>query len=177
MNQIGVLRHPINFEKKKMKQLFTLLVGLGIVALAEAQPPKLPVTPGSQFGASFELRNPSPIQELPKQLAQVEEGKEIDVQILAEVVDVCPKKGCWLNLKLSNGETAFVKMKDYAFFLPLEIKGKKIYLDGKAFIKTTSVDELKHYAEDAKKPQSEIDAIKEPKKEVRLLASGIRVAE
>ena len=44
-------------------------------------------------------------------------------------------------------------------------------------LKQTSVEELKHYAEDAKKPQSEIDKITKPVTEIRLLASGIRVAQ
>lgn len=44
-------------------------------------------------------------------------------------------------------------MKDYAFFLPTAIKGKTILLDGKAQLKQTSVEELRHYAEDAKSPK------------------------
>jgi len=39
------------------------------------------------------------------------------------------------------------------------------------------VAEQKHYAEDAKKSQAEIDAIKEAKKEMRILASGIVVTQ
>jgi hypothetical protein len=50
-----------------------------------------------------------------------------------------------------------------------------VVLDGIAFIKITSIEELKHYAEDAKKPQSDIDAITAPKKEIRFLANGILV--
>jgi hypothetical protein len=41
----------------------------------------------------------------------------------------------------------------------------------------TSVDELKHYAEDAKKSKEEIDAITEPKKEIRLTANGVLVVK
>jgi hypothetical protein len=44
-------------------------------------------------------------------------------------------------------------------------------------MKTTSVAELKHYAEDAKKSKEEIDAIKEPKKEIRVMAKGIVVVD
>lgn len=80
-----------------------------------------------------------------------------------------------MNLKIDENTTAFVKMKDYAFFVPTDIVNKTVVLEGIAFIKETSVSELKHYAEDAKKPQSEIDAIKEPKKEIRFLANGILV--
>ena len=71
----------------------------------------------------------------------------------------------------------FVKMKGCAFFVLFDIIGKTIVLDGISYTKTTSVSELKHYAEDAKKSQTEIDAIAKPKSEIRLLASGILVVE
>jgi hypothetical protein len=66
-------------------------------------------------------------------------------------------------------------MKDYAFFVPTALKGKTVVLDGTAERKVTSVDEQKHYAEDAKKPQAEIDAITTPKEEIRFVANGIKV--
>lgn len=49
-------------------------------------------------------------------------------------------------------------------------------MTGDAKIKTSSVAEQKHYAEDAKKTQAEIDAITEPKNEIRFTASGITIA-
>jgi hypothetical protein len=52
-----------------------------------------------------------------------------------------------------------------------------VIIDGKVELKTTSVAELKHYAEDAKKSKEEIDAIAKPEKEVRVLAKGIVVVE
>jgi len=100
-----------------------------------------------------------------------------DVKIVATVKEVCEKKGCWLKLELPAGQEVMVKMKDYGFFLPLAAKGKKVIIDGEAKSKTTSVAELKHYAEDAKKSQAEIDAIKEPQKEVRITAKGIMIAQ
>ena len=60
-------------------------------------------------------------------------------------------------------------MKDYAFFVPTALEGKTVVLEGSAESKTTSVKELQHYAEDAKKSQAEIDAITEPKTETRFL--------
>ena len=53
--------------------------------------------------------------------------------------------------------------------------GKDVVIDGTAKMTETPVDELKHYARDAKKSQEEIDAIKEPKKEVVMEAKGILV--
>jgi hypothetical protein len=41
-------------------------------------------------------------------------------------------------------------MKDYAFFVPTALKGKNVVLEGNAERKVISVNEQKHYAEDAK---------------------------
>jgi hypothetical protein len=68
-------------------------------------------------------------------------------------------------------------MKDYGFFLPVAAKGKTVVIEGDVSMKTISVAEQKHYAEDAKKSQAEIDAITEPKTEVKVLAKGIVVVK
>ena len=68
-----------------------------------------------------------------------------------------------------------VTFKDYAFFMPKDLTGKKVVLDGFAFVETTSVEDLRHYADDAGKPKEEIDAITEPKKEVSFEAAGVLV--
>lgn len=157
-----------------MKQLTIVLSSLLLSLAALCQPPKGDANPGDKYGEIASTDGAVDIALLP---AQLEKEGTVTTKIKAKVLDVCPKKGCWLSLAINDSTEAFVKMKDYAFFAPLAIKGKTIVLDAKANYKTISVDELKHYAEDAKKPQSEIDAIKEPKKEVRLLASGIQVVE
>lgn len=58
-----------------------------------------------------------------------------------------------------------IKMKDHAFLVPLSMNGKTIVAEGTATLKETSVEMLRHYAEDAGKSKEEIAAIKEPKKE------------
>ncbi|RQO30309.1 DUF4920 domain-containing protein [Taibaiella sp. KBW10] len=101
----------------------------------------------------------------------------VKMQLKGTVTSVCEKRGCWANVDLGNGKTVFVKMKDYAFFLPMDIKGKQVLLSGEAYEETTSVDELRHYAEDAKKSKEEIEAIKEPVKKNRFTAAGITVLD
>ncbi|MBH2004512.1 MAG: DUF4920 domain-containing protein [Sphingobacteriia bacterium] len=155
-----------------MKKITISLLLLIAVTAVNAQPPQVPAVAGSNFGAVVSDDKALPAETLPALLAKSE---KLDTKIKAKVIDVCPKKGCWLKLQVNDTTTAFVKMKDYAFFLPLEIKGKTILLDGEASLVTTSVDELKHYAEDAKKSRAEIDAITQPKKEIRLVAKGIKV--
>jgi hypothetical protein len=157
-----------------MKKIFSLLVIVLSASAVMAQPPAGDAKPGEWYGEKTTTDGAVNIAEIP---AKLEKKESFDTKIKAKVLDVCSKKGCWIKLAVNDSTTAFVKMKDYAFFLPEAIKGKTIVLDGQAQMKTTSVDELKHYAEDAKKSKEEIAAITQPQKEIRFTAKGIVVVE
>ena len=157
-----------------MKWLFLFPILMISFLMAQAQPPAGDANVGDSYGAKFNMGEVLNLNDVVKKLKGGAEFAEL--QVAAKVVDVCPKKGCWLKLELSNGETATVKMKDYGFFVPVAAAGKNVVINGTVNLKTVSVAEQKHYAEDAKKPKSEIDAIKEAKQEVRVLASGIVIA-
>lgn len=109
--------------------------------------------------------------------AKLGDSLKKDMKVTGEVVVVCKKKGCFMTLKMPNNETMFVNFKDYAFFMPMDIAGKKVVIDGFAERKTTSVEDLKHYAEDAKKSAEEIAKITEPKKEIVFEAKGVVILE
>jgi hypothetical protein len=96
-----------------------------------------------------------------------------DVTISGKIKGVCQAKGCWMTIELSNGEEMTVKFKDYAFFMPMDCAGRSILAHGKTFIKTTSVAELQHLAEDAGKSKKEIKKIKKAKKAKRFEADGV----
>lgn len=157
-----------------MKKI-TLVLGLTLTAfLMNAQAPAGKAKVGDTYGAKITEDGAISISELPSLL----KGKDtIAVKIKAKAISSCASKGCWMNLQIDEKNAAFVKMKDYGFFVPTAIADKNVVLDGIAFVKTTSVAELKHYAEDGKKSQAEIDAIKEPKQEIRFLANGILVVK
>ena len=157
-----------------MKKILFAFMMTAIVLSAAAQPPAGDAKPGDWYGEKPTVNGAIGIAEIPAKLAV---NESFDTKITAKVLDVCSKKGCWLKLAVNDSTTAFVKMKDYAFFLPTAIKGKTIVLDGAAMMKTTSVDELKHYAQDAKKSKDEIAAITKPEKEIRFTATGILVVE
>ncbi|MBN9298079.1 MAG: DUF4920 domain-containing protein [Filimonas sp.] len=158
-----------------MKKLLVLSAAILFTLAANAQPPQGNAAKGTIYGdqktTSTDAFN---IAKLPL-LLNGDEAK--NVKVIAKVVDVCPKKGCWVKLQVNDTTTAFVKMKDYAFFVPTSLVGKTIVLDGEAKNTTTSVDALKHYAEDAKKSKEEIAAITQPKKEIRFTANGIVVVD
>lgn len=157
------------------KILFTLLVA-GFGFLANAQPPEGDAKPGEWYGEKVDPKGAVDIKDVVTKL----DGGAADAvttKVTAKIVEVCPKKGCWLKLELNDGQTATVKMKDYGFFLPLAAKGKTVVIDGDVKLKTVSVAEQRHYAEDAKKSKEEIEAITEPKKEISVLAKGIVVVQ
>ncbi|MBP7556785.1 MAG: DUF4920 domain-containing protein [Chitinophagaceae bacterium] len=142
--------------------------------LAQAQPPAGDAKPGEWYGEKITPDGAVALSELP---AQLEKKDAIDTKIKARILEVCPKKGCWLKLQVNDSTTAMVKMKDYGFFLPVAAKGKTVVIDGEVKMKTISVAELQHYAEDAKKSKEEIAAITKPEKEIRVTAKGIVVVE
>lgn len=115
------------------------------------------------------------VEKLESDLEQSNKAENISVKGI--VTGVCPKKGCWVTIQTEDGSPFFVKMKDYAFFVPTALKGKSVVLEGTAEKKITSVEELKHYAKDAKKSKAEVDAISKPKEEIRFMADGIKVIE
>ncbi|MHB0754644.1 DUF4920 domain-containing protein [Polaribacter sp. M15] len=99
-------------------------------------------------------------------------GDTINVKFASKINEVCSKKGCWMKLPVGETET-MVRFKDYGFFMPLDAKDREVIVEGKAFLKETSVDELKHYAEDAGKTDEEIAKITAPKKEFSFEANGV----
>jgi hypothetical protein len=109
--------------------------------------------------------------------AKLGDSTKKDMKVTGEVVLVCQKKGCFMNLAMPNGETMFVNFKDYAFFMPKDLAGKKVVIDGFAERKETSVEDLKHFAEDAKKSPEEIAKITKPKKEIVFEAKGVVILE
>ena len=61
------------------------------------------------------------------------------------------------------------------FFVPKDVSGEKVVLQGKAFRQVTDVAALRHYAEDAGKTRAEIEAITEPKEELIFIAEGVEI--
>jgi len=103
----------------------------------------------------------------------------MSMKVVGKVKEVCQKKGCWMTLvsdKPGYPETR-VTFKDYAFFMPKDLSGKRVVVDGFARVETTSVEMLRHFAEDAKKSPAEIAAITQPKREVSFEAAGVLILD
>lgn len=108
-----------------------------------------------------------------------EEGEIAPVKLKAKVTSVCQMKGCWMTIASDDqpGKSIHVNFEDYGFFVPKDISGREVILEGKAFKEVTSVDELRHYAEDEGKSEAEIASITEPVEKYKFTATGVRLLD
>ena len=129
----------------------------------------------ASFGDSITAENAISKESLLDKYHAMKEGDTMNLKFIAKINDVCQKKGCWMNVDLGKNEKAFVKFKDYGFFMPLNSKGEDVIVNGKAFLSLESVDEQKHYAKDAGKSLAAIDSITTPIKTYSFLAEGVLI--
>lgn len=155
-----------------MKKILALIPALFITMLLMAQPPKVSADKGSIFGAKVSEDNAVTADLLAENLNTTGQSKEI--KVIGKVKEVCKAEGCWVRMETKNG-SMLIKMKDHAFLVPVALEGKTIVADGVATFKETSVEQLRHFAEDAGKTAKEIAEITEPKKEIVFQATGIKV--
>ena len=106
-----------------------------------------------------------------------EKGEQRTVKIKGTIESVCQAKGCWMNIVDDSDEPVFIKFKDYAFFVPLDASGKEAVVSGVLSNTVTSIEELRHYAEDGGASVEEIAAITEPKMELKMMAEGVIIYE
>jgi len=154
-----------------MKKLVLLIPVLVLVFSVIAQPPKGLASKGMTFGVRTTVDSAVSINDLSTLL---QEKSSVDVKVMGKVVEVCKAEGCWIKMETANGPM-MIKMKDHSFLVPLDLNGKNIVVQGTATFKETTVEMLKHYAEDAGKSKEEIAAIKEGRKETSIQATGILV--
>ena len=127
------------------------------------------------FGEKFTPTKVLSEKEMLKKYKTLKKGDTIVVKYKSVIKDVCKKKGCWMNMDLSNDTNSFVRFKDYGFFVPLNADGSEAIVNGKAFIDVVTVEELRHYAKDAKKSQEEINKITKPKVTFAFQATGVLI--
>lgn len=124
----------------------------------------------TNFGEKINTEGALPLHTLSALMAKQD---SLNIKLRGEIVEVCQKKGCWMVMDLGEGHFMRVTFRDYGFFVPQDIVGKKAVVSGTAKKETTSVERLRHYAEDAGKSPEEVNAIHEPKEEVVFIADGV----
>jgi hypothetical protein len=153
-----------------MKKILFLACTIVFATTLSAQDPA-PATRGTTYGAGATANGSVPVADMENKMV----NNKFEGKITGKVVEVCQERGCWMKVEKPGGETLMVKFKDYGFFMPKDIVGKEVVLDGTASVKETSVKQLQHYAKDAGKSKEEIAKIKKPKKEVQFVANGVLV--
>lgn len=125
----------------------------------------------NSFGEQITADGAISLSDLSQKMATTTD--KVHTKVRGKIDAVCQAKGCWMNLVNDEGDEIFVKFKDYGFFMPLDCAGKEVIMDGYAFKETTSVDELRHYAEDNGDSPEQIAAITQPKDELKFMAHGV----
>lgn len=138
---------------------------------------ELSIKTDGQFGEEFESADVKTDSEMLALFKELSLGDTIQVQFQSKVQGVCAKKGCWMKLELPQEQNTHITFKNYSFFVPKDSKGRKMQVNGVAFIEQTDIQTLKHYAEDAGESKEKIARITEPKLNYRFIANGVKVVE
>lgn len=150
------------------KIIITLLITFCFSAIAKNTTKEAPF-----YGTDITAKKAVKLDDVLKNYKKYE-GK--DVVMEASVEKVCVHKGCWMTLQGSN-DTFRVKFHDYSFFVPMSLKGKKVWVNGEVMRKTLSIAQTKHYLEDGGASKEEIAAVTEPSFEYRIMAKGVKVVQ
>ena len=159
-------------------QLLILLTLIFLFSCKEKHSNRTPVQVQSStynlYGDAFETDSILSFNELSQKIEKI--GDTLQLTLKGTIKEVCTKKGCWMTLSLENDSEMMVRFKDYGFFVPLDASGE-VLIHGKAFISETSVDDLRHYAEDAGASDDEIAAITTPKTSYNFEADGVLISQ
>lgn len=129
--------------------------------------PALAASDKETFGKPLAGMTATPLAEILKS-PDAFSGKALRTE--GTVSAVCAQKGCWMTL----GDGAVrVTFKDYAFFVPKDIAGSTVVVEGTFKVETIPEATAKHYASETKggKP----DAIKGDQKQLTFEATGVEL--
>jgi hypothetical protein len=159
------------------KVIYTALAVLALASCQkkEAEKKEDKAVAYAKFGDSISADGAITKEELLAKYKAMKPTDTLNVKVAAKIVDVCQKKGCWMNLDLGEGKTAFVKFKDYGFFVPKNAAESEAIVNGKAFVEVTSIEDLKEYAKDAGKSKAAIDSIVAPETNYSFMADGVLI--
>ncbi|MFK7811431.1 MAG: DUF4920 domain-containing protein [Maribacter sp.] len=161
--------------------LLVFFFGITIVSAQNSEPTSdqtaVAPTTLSSFGTQIDENNTISATEMSEKYADMKVADTLQTKFVAKVTEVCQSKGCWMRLELEDGQETMVRFKDYGFFMPMDIKGKQVIVNGLAFVEEMSVKDQKHYATDGGKTEDEIAKIIAPKKTLGFEADGVLLKE
>lgn len=160
-----------------MGRISMFIVFLFVVLATQAQDSKNVQLDQATFGERVEPTGAIAVEEMTRKYQTMGVSDTLMTKFTATVTSVCKAKGCWMKLEMKDGNEAMVKFKDYGFFVPRDIEGRKVIVNGKAFVAEMSVADQRHYAKDGGKSDSEIASITKPKKTYGFEADGVLLEE
>ncbi len=155
-----------------MRNLTYILCVFSIISMScRGQDAKLSSAGPNYFGERITADGAKAFTEVTWPVTSVD---TVDIKLKGIIHEVCQAKGCWMTLQHEDMlEDVFIKFKDYGFFVPKDASGKDAVISGKLYAAVTSVDELRHYAEDKGASAEEIAAISQPQREMKMMADGV----
>lgn len=150
-----------------MTIFFSILIAYAVMAIAPQEP--APAKKGQEYGSGVKA---STVLSLSRAVS--EKKFNAPIAVTAMVKEVCQAKGCWMIL--IDGKTKVrVTFKDYGFFMPKDLAGKRIVAEGVLSEDILTEADARHYAEDAGKSKKEIEKIKGDQHELAFEATGVHV--
>ncbi len=162
-----------------MRNYFLLLLAfLFFINCKEKQQRRVPVQVQSKtynlYGTAFQTDSIATLSEMSRRVQNKEDTLQLTLS--GTIKEVCAKKGCWMTLSMPDDNDLMVRFKHYGFFVPLDAQGE-VLINGKAFISETSVEDLRHYAEDAGASKEEIERITTSKVSYNFEADGVLIMQ
>ena len=100
---------------------------------------------GLSFGAGIKLTETTPIASI---LTDPKAWNGKTVRVEGMITDVCPKRGCWMELAGSEpGQKLRFKVTDGEMVFPMEAKGQRATAEGVVAVKEMSLEDTKQYLE------------------------------
>lgn len=163
-----------------MKGFNILVVFLVLISVCHGQEPKQKIDEKGikqnellVFGNKIIGEGSISSQEMTEKYSNMSVTDTLQIKFNGVVSDVCQAKGCWMKVQLKDGNEAMVRFKDYGFFVPKDITGKEVIVNGFAFVEEMSVEDQRHYAKDGGKSKEEIEKIMDSKKTYGFEADGV----
>ncbi len=152
---------------KKVLSLMILTLASASVSLAQTQP-KIDESKPPQMEMEMEKKKPSATDKTAvfdadgkiKRGAEIGTAKKVSlakaiknsnkysgkaVRVEGVIVRSCKMEGCWMELApTKDASSVRVKMKDHAFFIPLDSAGMRAKVEGVFSVKTLSKAEVDH---------------------------------
>ncbi len=159
--------------------LLALLVSVSLIACnnssnsanQQTNKPDSLATAGISYGEKIDAAGTIKMDSL---LSLVSSGQTTinDIKVEGTIESVCQEKGCWMNIIKSDSSRLHVSFNE-EFFIPKNSTGKTAIFMGTAYMDTTTVEALQHYAEDEGLSKAEIAKITEPEIRLSFDAKGV----